>query len=91
MISVIVMLNLEKSKVNIIAKEIADMQGVQEVFSVAGRYDLVITIKVKNHENIAEIVTDKILKIDGITKSETLISFRVFSNDDRNEIFSAGM
>lgn len=91
MISALVMLNVEKPKVNGVAKQLAAMTGVREVYSVAGKYDLVALIKVKNHEEIAELVTDKMLGVEGIISSETLISFRVYSQDDQERMFSIGM
>ncbi len=91
MITVLVLMNVDKDKVNIVADQVAKMEGVREVYSVAGQYDLVVLLQAESHEGIAEIVTDKILQVGGINRSETLISFRVFSKDDREGIFSIGM
>ena len=57
---------------------------------LAGRYDLVVVIRVKDNESMAQIVTEHMLKIDGINKSETLISFRVHSRFDLEQMFSIG-
>ena len=64
------------------------MDGVSEVYSVAGRYDLAVIIRVKDNEGLAEIVTDRMLKTEGITDSETLITFRVYSKHDLESMFS---
>ncbi len=91
MITVIVLLQVEKNEVNNIAKKLAAIDGVQAVYSVAGRYDLVTLVQAKDHESIASLVTDNILLVDGITKSETLISFRVYSKQEIDGMFSIGL
>jgi len=91
MVTALVLLKVEKNKVNSVAEALAEIDGIREVYSVAGRYDLVALIWVNDHEGIANVVTDQMLKVDGILKSETLISFRVYSKEDRDGIFSIGM
>ncbi|MCD6080114.1 MAG: AsnC family transcriptional regulator [Candidatus Omnitrophica bacterium 4484_49] len=91
MVSAIVLLNVERDKVNTVAEKLADMTGISEVYSVAGRYDLVAIIRVRENEQLADIITNHMLKIEGIIKSETLIAFRVFSRHDLESLFSIGM
>ena len=91
MVSTVVLLNVEPDKINEVATEVAEINGVSEVFSVAGRFDLVAIVRVKNNEKMAEVVTERMLKVPGITNSETLIAFRVFSRHDLESMFSIGM
>ena len=91
MVSAIVLLTVEREKINRVAETIADMDGVSEVYSIAGRYDLAAIIRVKTNEDLAKVVTDSIRKVGGITSSETLISFRVYSRHDLDRMFSIGM
>lgn len=79
MVNAVVLLNVDPRKVGEVAETLADLEGVREVYSVAGKYDLVVVVRVKDNEAVAELVTDQMLKIEGIDKSETLISFRVYS------------
>jgi DNA-binding Lrp family transcriptional regulator len=58
---------------------LADMSGVAEVYSVAGNYDLVAVLSVSGNEDLADVVTGKIRRIPGITRTETLIAFRSYS------------
>jgi DNA-binding Lrp family transcriptional regulator len=58
---------------------------------VAGRYDLVAIIRVKNNDGLSELVTHHMLKVEGILKSETLIAFRVYSRHDLEGMFSIGL
>ncbi|HEV2853402.1 MAG TPA: Lrp/AsnC ligand binding domain-containing protein [Thermoanaerobaculia bacterium] len=90
MVSAVILLVVEKSKINEVAEQLVDMRGITEVYSVAGQYDLVAIARVRDNEGIADAVTRQMLKIDGIIRSETLIAFRVFSRYDLERIFSIG-
>ena len=91
MVTALVLLNVERDKVNQVAEKIADLEGVTEVYSVAGRYDLGVVIRVKDNELLADVVTKGIRRIEGIEKSETLIAFRVYSRHDLESMFSIGL
>lgn len=91
MVSTIVLLNVEPAQINQTAVAIADIDGVSEVFSVAGRFDLVAIVRVPNNDKMAEVVTEKMLSIPGIVNSETLIAFRAFSKHDLESMFSIGI
>lgn len=91
MVSAIVLLNVQRGTVNEVAARLAEMPGISEVYSVGGRVDLVAVIRVRSNEEMAELVTEKMLQVDGITHSETLIAFRAFSAHDLESMFSIGL
>ncbi len=91
MITSLVLLNVARDKVNAVAETLADMDGITEVYSVAGRYDLAVIIRVKDNDQLAELVTNHMLKVEGILKSETLVAFRVHSRHDLESMFSIGL
>jgi DNA-binding Lrp family transcriptional regulator len=91
MVTALVLLTVERDKVNAIAEQLAATEGITEVYSVAGRYDLAAVIRAQQNEQFAEIVTNKIRGLEGIERSETLIAFRVFSRYDLERAFSIGM
>jgi DNA-binding Lrp family transcriptional regulator len=91
MVTAMVLLNVERGRVNAVAEALAGMEGISEVYSVAGRFDLAVIIRAKDNEQMAELVTSHMLKVDGILKSETLIAFRVYSRHDLDGMFSIGM
>jgi DNA-binding Lrp family transcriptional regulator len=91
MVSAVILLMVEKSKVNEVAGKLVELPGISEVYSVAGHYDLVAIARVRQNEDIAEAVTNQMLKIEGIQRSETLIAFRAFSRYDLEAMFSVGM
>jgi DNA-binding Lrp family transcriptional regulator len=86
----IVLTNVERNQVNEVAEKLADMQGISEVYSVGGRYDLVAIIRAKTNEELAELVTNHMLKVDGIQRTETIIAFRTYSRHDLERMFSIG-
>ena len=91
MVTALVLLGVEREKINKVAETIAAIPGVTEVYSVAGRFDLAVMIRVKENDQLAAVVTDKIRKVDGIQQSETLIAFRAYSKYDLEAAFSIGI
>jgi len=91
MTTAIVLLDVAQGRITETAEALANMDGVSEVHSVAGRHDLVVIIRVKDNEALAELVTEQIRGLDGIERSETLIGFRVHSRHDLEHLFSVGM
>jgi len=90
MLSAIVLLTTERDKTNQVAETIADAEGVTEVYSVAGRYDLVAIIRVRSNEDLADTVTNHMRNVKGILKTETMLAFRAYSRHDLERVFSIG-
>lgn len=89
-VNAIVLVNVERGQVNAVAQKIVDIDGVSDVFSIAGRYDLAAILRVNNNEQIADIVTEAIRDIPTITHTETLIAFKAFAKSDLDAAFSIG-
>ena len=90
MVTALVLLNLDRNQIKDVSQKLVDMQEVSEVYSVAGRYDLVAIIRVKNNEQIADTITGKFSELEGITATETLIAFNTLSRHDLELMFSIG-
>ena len=86
----LVLINVERSKVDEVAQRLLALDGVTEAFSVAGRYDLVALLRTRGNEQIADLVTKRILDIPHITRTETLMAFKAYSRDDLGAMFSIG-
>jgi len=72
------------------AQTVADIPEVSEVYSVAGDYDLVIMVRVRNQDDLARVVTEEIAKVPGIERTQTLVAFKVYSRHDVESMFSLG-
>jgi len=90
MVTSIVLLKVARGQVNDIAETLAGMNGISEVYSVGGRFDLVAVIRVKTNEDLADMVTKQMAKLEGIESTETLIAFRAYSRHDLEAMFSVG-
>jgi DNA-binding Lrp family transcriptional regulator len=90
MVSAVVLLNVKRGVINEVAEQLTELRGVSEVYSVGGRFDLVAILRVPNNDYLAELVTNHMLRIEGITNSETLIAFKAFSQHDLERMFSIG-
>jgi DNA-binding Lrp family transcriptional regulator len=90
MVTAIVLVECEKAKIVPTAQALAQLQGISEVYSVAGRTDLVAIVRVADNDLLADIITSQMLLIPGIAKTETLIAFQVFSKHDLDSMFSIG-
>ena len=90
MVTALVLLNLDRNQIKDVSQKLVDMHEVSEVYSVAGRYDLVAIIRVKNNEQSADTITGKFSCPEGITATETLIAFNTFSRHDLELMFSIG-
>jgi len=88
MVTAIILINTGRHKVNEIAEHLASMPAISEVYSVSGNYDLIAIVRVDDNDDLAELVTNHLLKIDGIEKTETLLAFKAYSRHDLEAMFS---
>ncbi len=70
------------------AEKLASMTQISEVYSVTGNYDLVAIVRVKTNEDLAELVTANLVKIDGIEKTDKMLAFKAYSKHDLDAMFS---
>ncbi|NNC32902.1 Lrp/AsnC ligand binding domain-containing protein [Longimicrobium terrae] len=82
MIAAVVLIRAVPGDVPALARRIAGIDGVAEVYSVSGEYDLIAIVRVKEYERIAQIVTEEIAQVSGIERTNTLTAFRVYSKQD---------
>jgi DNA-binding Lrp family transcriptional regulator len=91
MVTSIILIEVERTKINEVAAELAAMKGISEVYSVSGKYDLVAVARVSGNEELSDLVTNHLLKISSILKTETMLAFRAFSKYDLETMFSIGL
>ncbi len=91
MITAIVFVKADVARIPEVAEEIAAIDGVSEVYSVTGQIDLITLVRVRRHEEVAEVVADQLNKVSGVTSTETHIAFRAYSQHDLESAFSLGL
>jgi DNA-binding Lrp family transcriptional regulator len=89
-ITAIVMISVETDKIPEVAEQIAELEGVSEVYSVAGDVDLVAIIRVREFDDIAEVIAGRLSKVPGVRHTDTHIAFRAYSRHDLESTFSIG-
>ena len=90
MITAIVLLHVDVSAIPETAQAIADLDSVSEVYSVTGDWELVALVRVRSHEEIADVVTGRMAKVPGVTGTHTMIAFQAFSTNDLDRLWGIG-
>lgn len=90
MITAIILINTERNKVNNVGAQLAGIEGIEEVYSVSGRYDLVVIIHIQHLDQLSQLVTEKLSKVEGITQTESMVAFKKISPRDIAGMFDLG-
>lgn len=90
MITAIVMVSCSTDSIPEVAQQIADIEGVSEVYSVAGHVDLIAIVRVRRFDDIASVIAGELSKVPGVLDTETHIAFRAYSRHDLDAAFSIG-
>lgn len=88
MVTFIILLNVKSNKITEIAEQLADLPEISEVYSVTGNYDLVVIVRTRSNDDVAELVTNRLGMIDGIERTDTMLAFKAFSKHDLESMFS---
>ena len=91
MATALVLIKAETNRIPDLADQIAEMAGVEEVFSVAGRYDLIAVVKVARNEDLADVISYQMRRLEGIVETETMIAFRAYSKTELEAGFELGL
>src|SRR5512141_425363 len=90
MVTALVLMHVEGDAVDDVAQRLISVKGISEVYSIAGEWDLVAILRVTRNEEVADLVTRRILKTPGVEGTETLIAFKTYSKHDLERMFSIG-
>ena len=88
MITAIVMINCEVGKVHSVSEALVGLEGVAEVYSISGEFDVMVIIRVKKYDTLASVVSERIATIPGITKTSTQMAFRCYSKHDMEKMWA---
>lgn len=86
----VVLIEAERDALQSLGGALAELDGVAEAYSVTGEWDFVVIVRVPRHEQLADIVTGKIGQLPGVSRTQTMVAFEVFSRHDLDAMFSIG-
>jgi DNA-binding Lrp family transcriptional regulator len=89
-ITAIVFVKADVARIPEVAEAIADLDGVSEVYSTAGEVDLIAIVRVREFEQVADVIAGRINKVPGVLETETHIAFRAYSQHDLEAAFAIG-
>jgi DNA-binding Lrp family transcriptional regulator len=86
----VVLIEAERDALSTLGGELADVEGVAEAYSVTGQWDFVAIVRVPDHEQLADVVTDRVGQLSGVVRTQTMVAFAAFSKHDLEALFSVG-
>lgn len=91
MLTAIVLIDTVADRIPEVADAVAEIPGVSEVYSVTGDIDLVALVRVREHDRLADVIADKVSKVEGVVRTQTYIAFRAYSRTDLEQAFDLGL
>jgi DNA-binding Lrp family transcriptional regulator len=86
----IVLIQAESSALATLGGELADLEGVAEAYSVTGEWDFVAMLRLREQDQLAQVVTGKLSQLSGVRRTQTMVAFEVYSRHDLEALFSVG-
>ena len=86
----VVLIKAGRDAMSTLGERLAEVEGVSEAYSVTGEWDFAAVVRVGEHDELAELVTGRLAKLDGIERTYTMVAFQVFSRHDLEAMFSIG-
>ena len=90
MITAFVLIQTDSARIPECAEEISEIEGISEVYSVTGEWDLIAIARVRRHEDLADAIANRLSKVNGVIGTTTQIAFRAYSQHDLDAAFSLG-
>ncbi len=86
----VVLIEAERDAMATLGGAIADVDGVREAYSVTGEWDFIAIVAVKDHAELAPVVTTAIGQLQGVRRTQTMVAFEAFSRHDLEALFDIG-
>lgn len=91
MVTAFVMIHAQTDSIPECAERLSELDGVSEVYSVAGEWDLIAIVRIPRYEDLAEVISNRVNKVDGVVETTTHLAFRAYSQHDLDAAFSLGL
>jgi DNA-binding Lrp family transcriptional regulator len=86
----IVLIQAESAKLGTLGSDLAGIEGVAEAYSVTGEWDFVAILRLREQDQLAQVVTGRLSQLDGVRRTQTMVAFEVYSRHDLEALFSVG-
>jgi DNA-binding Lrp family transcriptional regulator len=86
----IVLIKSDRAGLATLGGDLADIEGVAEAYSVTGEWDFVAILRLRDHDQLRDVVTGKISQLQGVVATQTMVAFEVYSRHDLEALFSVG-
>jgi len=91
MLTAVILVKSTREGLTRLGPELADVEGVAEVYTVTGEWDFVGIVRVREHDDLAKVVTQHLTKLNGIERTQTMVAFQQFSAHDLEAMFGLGL
>ena len=91
MLTAVVLVKARREALASLGPRLADTEGVAEVYTVTGEWDFVAMVRVREHEELARVVTGGLAGLGGIERTNTMVAFQQFSSHDLEAMFGLGL
>ena len=91
MLTAVILVKSSREALTTLGPRLADIAGVAEVYTVTGEWDFVAMVRVREHDELADVVTRKLTRLDGIERTQTMVAFQQFSAHDLEAMFGLGL
>jgi DNA-binding Lrp family transcriptional regulator len=90
-LTAVILIKATREGLRTLGPRLADVEGVAEVYTVTGEWDFVAIIRVREHDDLAAVVTGKLATLEGIEATNTMVAFQQFSAHDLESMFGLGL
>lgn len=91
MLTAFILVKSNRDGLTRLGAELADVEGVAEVYTVTGEWDFIAIVRVREHDDLAKVVTQHLTKLGGIERTQTMVAFQQFSAHDLEAMFGLGL
>ena len=91
MLTAFILVKASREGLTSLGSHLADVEGIAEVYTVTGEWDFIAIARVREHDDLAQVVTRRLTQLEGIEKTQTMVAFQQFSAHDLEAMFGLGL
>jgi DNA-binding Lrp family transcriptional regulator len=91
MLTAVILVRSSREGLATLGSRLAEVPGVTEAYTVTGDWDFVAIVRVRQHDELASVVTRELAGLDGIERTHTMVAFQQHSRHDLEAIFGLGL